>query len=451
MKPDLLAGAAEVGITPPLGVDMTGFGDRPSGNVGVHDDLHARAVVLADSEGTPSSRVALVSMDLCSLDVDIVQEVRRRVLEGPGIEPDRLFLNATHTHHGPATIRLRGLGNRDDRYVSALVEKLAEAVREAGRRLAPARILGGRAPVRIGVNRRVRTPDGRTGFGENEAAAADREVRVLRVEGEDGSPVAALFNHAVHPICVGRKNLLISADFVGYAVDQVRKALGPEMLPVYLQGCAGNINPWKGGRESFDQAETLGRQLGDGVVAAWRDAVPSRTPPSPRAGRWTLPLPLFDPPTPRAAREVLERARTRLDELRATSDNRGPVWVQEGNVAWATEMLALAEEGVKPRYQDLELQALTVGEFALVGMSGEVFFEFARQIEAASPFRHTSVLAYHNGCIGYIPTAAAYPEGGYEVSEAIRLYGTLMMRPESESLIVGKALELLRSPALRGV
>ncbi|MSS72374.1 MAG: hypothetical protein EXS64_12920 [Candidatus Latescibacteria bacterium] len=438
----IFAGAAEVAITPPVGLDMTGFGGRPSGNVGVHDDLYARAVVLADLEGP--SRVALVSMDLCSLDFDIVESVRQRVFAQTGIEPDRLFLNATHTHHGPATINLRGLGCRDARYVSGLVEKLTEVVHEANGRLVPASLLAGRAPVQIGVNRRVRTGDGGTRFGENETAAADREVRVLRVEDAHGAPVAAVFNHAVHPICVGRTNLLISADFVGYAADQVRKALGRGGIPVFLQGCAGNINPWKGGQDTFEQAELLGRQLGDAVVTAWEKATPLRAPLTPEAARKTTRLPLCDPPPVREARAALEHARQRLDELRATCDNRGPVWVQEGNVEWAGKVLALAEEGRRPRFQDFELQALTIGDFALVGMSGEVFFEIAQQIEAASPFRHTMVLAYHNGCIGYVPTAEAFPEGGYEVIDAIRLYGTLMMRPESEAWIVREALGLLQ-------
>ena len=76
-------------------------------------------------------------------------------------------------------------------------------------------------------------------------------------------------------------------------------------------------------------------------------------------------------------------------------------------------------------------------------MPGEVFFEYAEQIEAASPFTHTMVLAYHNGCIGYVPTATAYAEGGYKVVEAIRYYGTLMMKPESGRLLVSAAVDLL--------
>jgi len=53
------------------------------------------------------------------------------------------------------------------------------------------------------------------------------------------------------------------------------------------------------------------------------------------------------------------------------------------------------------------------------------------------------VLAHHNGCVGYVPTAGAYAEGGYEVVDAVRYYGTMMMEPESERLIVNAAVDLL--------
>jgi hypothetical protein len=50
-----------------------------------------------------------------------------------------------------------------------------------------------------------------------------------------------------------------------------------------------------------------------------------------------------------------------------------------------------------------------------------------------------------------VPTAAAFDEGGYEVEDAIRYYGALMMKPESERLIVAEALGLLTALRRQGV
>ena len=64
--------------------------------------------------------------------------------------------------------------------------------------------------------------------------------------------------------------------------------------------------------------------------------------------------------------------------------------------------------------------------------------------ETESPFDRTIALGYCNGCIGYVPTADAYPDGGYEVEQAFKYYGTLMIAPDSERLIKAATLTLLR-------
>ncbi len=68
----LTAGTARVVITPPVGIGMAGFAGRPPAT-GVHDDLTATAIVLAEGDtpegDTPEggadggdTRVALVSL-----------------------------------------------------------------------------------------------------------------------------------------------------------------------------------------------------------------------------------------------------------------------------------------------------------------------------------------------------------------------------------------------------
>src|SRR5436190_5371736 len=108
MQP-LRAGAAETVITPPPGVDLTGYGNRPSTSTGKHDDLYARALVLEAA----GSRLALVSLDLLGFEVPDAGSLRRQIEGETGIPAEAVMLNCSHTHAGPATMRLRGLGERD--------------------------------------------------------------------------------------------------------------------------------------------------------------------------------------------------------------------------------------------------------------------------------------------------------------------------------------------------
>ena len=70
---DTRIGAAAVVISPPLETPMAGYYfDRAA--EGVHDDLFAKALVL-EQGGT---RAALVSLDLISTPMELVQESARR-------------------------------------------------------------------------------------------------------------------------------------------------------------------------------------------------------------------------------------------------------------------------------------------------------------------------------------------------------------------------------------
>ncbi len=68
-----------------------------------------------------------------------------------------------------------------------------------------------------------------------------------------------------------------------------------------------------------------------------------------------------------------------------------------------------------------EVQVLRIGGVYLVGLPGEVFLEIGRRAQQAVagavglPAERVLVQGYSNGSIGYVPTAAAIPEGGYEV------------------------------------
>jgi len=87
------AGAAASNITPPLGTLRVGsFAPYPT--VHVHDELHARCLVLSDGKTT----LALVVCDFLGLHRSISIEARRLIQEATGIPPENVMISATHTH-----------------------------------------------------------------------------------------------------------------------------------------------------------------------------------------------------------------------------------------------------------------------------------------------------------------------------------------------------------------
>jgi hypothetical protein len=61
------------------------------------------------------------------------------------------------------------------------------------------------------------------------------------------------------------------------------------------------------------------------------------------------------------------------------------------------------------------VQALRIGDVAIVGVPGELFTYLGLEIKRRSPLRYTYVGGTANDYIGYIPDADAYALGGYQV------------------------------------
>src|SRR5687767_14235662 len=94
----LLAGTARVVITPPIGIHLTGFAGRAP-SLGVHDDLTATALVLAEPEG---ERVAIVALDVLGMyGEQIAPAIKTEVERATGIPAERILLCCSHTHYGP--------------------------------------------------------------------------------------------------------------------------------------------------------------------------------------------------------------------------------------------------------------------------------------------------------------------------------------------------------------
>jgi hypothetical protein len=440
------AGAAEVKITPPVGVDLSGYAHREGPSLAVHDDLWCRALVLEEG----AARLAIISLDLLGLDFALDAATRQSVAQAAEIPPEQVLLNCSHTHAGPAVARLRSLGAPNEGYVASLPGLVAEAVSEAAGRLRPAVAAFGRAPGRAGINRRERTPTGAIAIGRNPEGLTDEWVRVLRLSDPDGrpstrpagKPIAVLFNHACHGTTLGGENREITAEWMGAACQALRARLGGEVVPMFLQGCCGQINPDREER-SFAQVARIGDKIADSVLAAMEVAQPIAGRLASRLER--IQLPLQDPPDLPTARARLAEAERQAESAR-DAQSVHPYYLRalEELVAYARNVVGLSERGARGLRLPFAVQAMALGDLGVVALSGEVFLDFALQIEAESPFPRTMVLGYSNGCTGYVPTAQAFTEGGYEPDLSFRYYGTLPLAPEAGEEMARAALGLLR-------
>jgi hypothetical protein len=433
----LEVGVASVEITPDPGIHLGGYWGRKSGATGVHDPLVARALVwrLGDRAA------ALVALDLVGLDAATVAVLRRRLEAETGIPAAAIMICCTHTHSGPLTVPFRGMGEVDEGYLLRLQEQVCGAVTQALAALRPARLAHQRVPARVGINRRQRTASGMA-LGQNPEGAVADYAHLVRIEAADGL-LATLFSHACHPVVLGNANHQISADFAGAAVRYVEAATGRPAL--FVNGACGDLNPIRRG-DSFREVEEVGAELGRAVVAGLAEARPLKVTDL-RYSTRRLELPLVDA-APEGAAEVEKLVLLLRSEIALIADEGGDAWAQSvprARLAWAEAMLDLVRRGEgKGRTQPFEVQGIAAGELALLGLEGEIFVDYQLDLESRSPIPATVLCGYANGCVGYVPTAAEFARGGYEVEEAYKVYPAVqMLAPESERIIKEAALDLL--------
>src|SRR5215217_6178951 len=94
--PAFRAGAATSNVTPPLGASINGgMTDRTAAHV--HDELHARCLVLDDG----TTKLAIAVVDSCMIPREVVDDAKGLIERRTKIPPGNVLISATHTHSAP--------------------------------------------------------------------------------------------------------------------------------------------------------------------------------------------------------------------------------------------------------------------------------------------------------------------------------------------------------------
>jgi hypothetical protein len=402
-------GAAVVDITPPVGIEMSGYGSRLGGCIGVHDPLRARALV---AEGDDGTTVALVVSDLVQIEERLQGLIAPAVLASTGIPRERLQLAGTHTHSGPVM--------EPGEVESAIGERIAEAVARAwqSRRTAVAAVGIGRVQG-IAANRR---PNG---------GPVDDRVTVTRFDDLDRRPIATHVNYGCHPTTLGPDNYLYSADFPGVTCDAVEAAVGG--VAIFSTGPQGDVNPggyspegsmvgivvpWR----TFESAERYGRAIAEVAATVHRGLTPA---PSERVWGDSRVVELRRKPLPDAttARRAAEEAAKAADVVRGADLSTDATYHAIVAAAYADLIAGQAEDPERDEPVRVRISALAFGPLLHLGVGGELFVAHGQRIRAALGDERTCVAALCDGGMGYFPTAEAFEVGAYEPNASFHVAG----------------------------
>jgi hypothetical protein len=421
--PALKAGAAEIDITPPVGIRMAGyFNERLS--TGTHDPLKAKAIVLNDGK----EKIALVFCDLVGPSLNVTSQARAQAGEKIGVPVRNIMICATHSHTGPLfdnviydylhdkAVAERG---KDDAeridYPKFLIEQLVRVIEDANAKLKPAQLeVGIGKQEGLGFNRRYHMKNGTVAFNPGQmntnivraAGPTDPDVPFLLVRDAQGSrPLAGVTVFAMHCDTIGGTEY--SADYPFFLQQFLRASFGPEFISAFGAGTCGDINqinvntkePFKGFGPSGKYGETLGK-----TVLASQKQLKAITRPAFAVRNETIQAPLRDV-TP----AELADATAKMEQL--TDENAGFMMK-----VVAVRTLDLARKG---SHWPLEVQVFRLdADTAMVCLPCEIFVELGLAIKQASPFKRTVVISICNDRPSYVPTKKAFTEGSYEITNA---------------------------------
>ena len=445
------AGAATSNITPPLGMEIVGnFAPRPIA-AHVHDELHARCLVLDDGK----TRLAFVVADTISLARDVWDEAKQKIEAATGIPAANMMFSGTHTHSSVSALSHPDPA-RD--YRSLLISRIVDGVRRAANNLEPAQIAWGTGQLPQHVfNRRWKLKDGMTNpnpFGgldravmnpggtvrlklAGPAGPTNPEVYCLSVQALDGRQIALMANYWLHYVGgVPREHL--SADYFGEfcRLIETQLAAGPQHPPVVgllANGPCGDVNnnDYSGKtpavkREPYEKIKLVAGDLAAEVLRV-RETLKHQPWVPLKAAVADLELGVRRP-TP----EMVEWAKGVL----AKGKDAEPLHRLEQPYAERT----LAARDAQPDTVTCVMQAFRIGDLAVTAIPFEVFTETGLEIKAKSPFDDTFTIELANGSNGYLPTPPQLDLGGYET-----WLGTNRVEREASVKITAKILELLMS------
>lgn len=378
VRPEVLkVGMATTTITPKGSYQLRGFSARKDPSTGVYKDLTVSVLVLDNG----ARRVGLMAIDIIHINDAQLEDIRQAAAKA-GIPRECMMVNCSHTHCAPDF--------RSDEKISKMFrERTCGLLKAAVADMREASLDYTVGSCTMAINRRRIGADGMAHWGPDPRQPIDTDVPVLRVLSPEGKVRAVVFGYACHPTAMG--GLEIGPDFPGYARDVVAQA-NPGCLPIFLQGCGGDIKPRsltdKGKFEykSHDNLVELGHELGRAVLAA-----------------------VCVPPPP-------------LDTY----------------LGGVSQMVSLPGKEDPNKPYTIEMQVLRIGDLQIIGANGELCVAIGLHIKRELSDLKAWVNGYTNVDGEYLPAAASFPRGGYEVDEC-------PAGPGAEEILVKKAVELAES------
>jgi hypothetical protein len=416
---------------------------------GIHSRLKTVALVIEqDGEST-----VMISLDVVNFPEDFSRRLQQAVANRiPEISPNRVIINAIHTHNAPGLSMIFRWGKHipdaisGEEYRDLVEEKVLDAVQHAWNSRCPSGIANTLESARVGHCRRAVYSNGTAEmYGKTDRedflgmeGGEDSGVDLLFFFNENKKPAGTIVNIAC-PSQVMEATYMVSSDFMGALRDKLKAEFGSDfktMCQISAAGCQAPRDLTRNYKSEpdfwhADGVDVISQRLLEAVRNGFSKAIADIE---------------FEPELKHSVREIqLPRRRASyMEYLEARSKMAHLEDLQDSDTAY-NEFCELTNknekidgpgpydsklhhfvkirnnEAVIWRYEEqdkqpnfaVELHVVKLGNVAFTTNPFELYLDFGHQIKARSQAEQTFLIQLANGSGGYLPSARAEQLGGY--------------------------------------
>lgn len=446
----LRAGSAAVDISPtvfPITL-RSGASDY------VHDPLHVRAVAMENGTG----RVAIALVDDIGVSRETTDAAKAEVAAKTGWKVEEMLISGTHTHTAP-----KGGDTSEGRiaYEKRRRDGMVEALTKAIESLEPAEVgyASDEEPDEV-HNRRwylkpeTMDPNPFGGYDQVDtnpprdrllkpAGPTDPEVSIIDVRTRKRKPLGFIANYSLHYVGGiptvrnenGKEIGMASADYYGEFARIMPYRIGGSNPPANFvafmtNGTSGDINniDFEGTRPPrapFEQVRIVAAKTADAAYRAVKKIESYDENPLIAMRQREVEL--------KYRNMSVEEVEHALSLLKLPKSERAKL--HDKAISYANATVQYSEPD---KTEKVLIQAIRIGEQAIVSFPFEVLVEIGLEIKEKSPFPNTFTISLANGGYGYLPPPNQVELGGYET-----WIGTSKFEKDTSVILTKHLLEML--------
>lgn len=413
---NFLAGSVDIS---PLSENQMGCGPTKMMYTETNGKLEANFLIISGTNGD----ILIISFDLLYVGKYLTEKIKNKLSEY--FDSEKIILVASHTHYAPMTdFEKPRFGDVNKQYVDMVLEKIYEAITkvikipkkpgEVGFTKYQTHLIKSRRNQRL-----IGLKNHRIVLKDVVLAPSDQYTELygsIITLGDPEQLKAIIWIYPCHPTSLPRRDKF-DAHFIGETRKLFRQKFGDKIPIIFMQGFSGDLRPPSHVIRSQNVIDLMRKS----IFGSWFQDFEEE-----EYTQWI--------------NKIFEEVKTALTDLNVYESKNMQV-ISQHRASEIGNFANLAVDATK----FLDFYLIDFSEFALVGISAEVVYQYQLYLDKLSLQKPIIGVGCVEDVFGYLPTEKMLEEGGYESKDSFEFFGITSLKINIENEVKSQIQYLLRS------